>query len=89
MNIVFLNKWRVISENILSDDELNEFVIKYELRKFGTAEIILLFEYFYKIDINEYTISDIIFDGSIIRVNLKDEDIIRIRERKINTILSE
>ncbi len=89
MNIVFLNKWRVISENILSDEDLNVFVLKYELRKFGTAEIILLFEHFYKIDINEYTISDIIFDGSNIRVNLKDEDIIKIRERKINTILSE
>ena len=87
MKIIFLNRWRTLYENILTIEELREFVLLYKIEKFGASEYISLFKHFYKIDVNDYTIRDIIFEEGIIRINLKDEDLSLIRDKKINNIL--
>ena len=80
---------QTVSEDVLSEDDLYEFSINTGVSKLGTVELIKLFDYFYKIDINDYSFHNLVVSDNCITLYLSKEDYNRIiRDKKINNLLN-
>jgi len=94
MKVFLLYKgWNIplqtVSENILSEDDLYEFSVSTGASKLGTGELIKLFDYFYNIDINDYSLHSLVVSDNCITLYLSKEDYNRIiRDKKINNLLN-
>jgi hypothetical protein len=79
----------VISKDVLSEHDLCEFYINTGSSRLGTSELIKLFDYFYNMDINDYSFHDIFLIDNSITLYLSKEDFTKIqRENKINSLLN-
>lgn len=83
---------QTVSENTLSEDDLYEFSINTGSSNYITwyvSELIKLFDYFYKIDINDYSFQNLVLSNDCITLYLSKEDYNRIiRDKKINNLLN-
>jgi cytidylate kinase len=80
---------QTVSEDVLSEDDIYEFSVSTGVSKLGTGELIKLFDYFYKIDINDYSFHKLVVSDNCITLYLSKEDYNRIiRDKKINNLLN-
>lgn len=80
---------QTVSEDVLSEDDLYEFYVSTGVSKLGAGELIKLFDYFYKIDINNYSFHNLVISEGCITLYLSKEDYNRIiRDKKINNLLN-
>ena len=81
-----LNSNVEIINKVLSKDELFD-LYKKRGNLVGFEYVINLFEYFFNLDVNDYTIRDLIVNDDNIILKIKPEDLSKIREIKLNKIL--
>jgi cytidylate kinase len=86
MRIIMLNSNVEIINKVLSKDELFD-LYKKRGNLVGFEYVINLFEYFFNLDVNDYTIRDLIVNDDNIILKIKPEDLSKIREIKLNKIL--
>jgi len=93
MKIILLYKGNgsleTVSEDILTEEDIIEFSFIKVVTKFGAGEMIKLFDYFYNIDINDYSFHNLITSDNCISLYLSQSDYLKIkRDKKINNILN-
>ena len=86
-----------VLEEVISPDRLTEFLYVNRKSKvvLNTTTLINIFEYFYDIDINDYSFSSmsvksptVDYPISVVSLYLKERDFVKIqRENKINSLL--
>ena len=86
MRIIILNSSVEIINRVLSKDELFD-LYKKRGNLVGFEYIINLFEYFFHLDVNDYTIRDLIVGDDSVILKIKPEDLSEIRDLKLNKIL--
>jgi hypothetical protein len=86
MRIIILNSSVEIINRVLSKDELFD-LYKKRGNLVGFEYIINLFEYFFHLDVNDYTIRDLIVGDDSVILKIKPEDLSKIRDLKLNKIL--
>jgi len=86
MRIIILNSSVGIINKVLSKDELFD-LYKKRGNLVGLEYIINLFEYFFNLDVNDYTIRDLIVSDDSVILKIKPEDLSKIRDLKLNKIL--
>jgi hypothetical protein len=86
MRIIILNSSVEIINRVLSKDELFD-LYKKRGNLVGFEYIINLFEYFFNLDVNDYTIRDLIVSDDSVILKIKPEDLSEIRDLKLNKIL--
>jgi hypothetical protein len=86
MRIIILNSNVEIINRVLSKDELFD-LYKKRGNLVGFEYIINLFEYFFNLDVNDYTIRDLIVSDDSVILKIKPEDLSEIRDLKLNKIL--
>jgi hypothetical protein len=86
MRIIILNSSVEIINKVLSKDELFD-LYKKRGNLVGFEYIINLFEYFFNLDVNDYTIRDLIVSDDSVILKIKPEDLSEIRDLKLNKIL--
>jgi hypothetical protein len=87
MRLIILNNNYEVINKVLSISDLEEFIRNNSI-SIGFQYIISLFEYFLKLDISNYNISDINIGDDFIILKIKPEDLYKIRELKLKKILS-
>jgi hypothetical protein len=91
MRIIILNSSVEIINRVLSKDELFDLykkrgnLVGFEYSCF--EYIINLFEYFFHLDVNDYTIRDLIVSDDSVILKIKPEDLSKIRDLKLNKLL--
>ncbi len=67
----------VLKHQLLIDEE---FIRKNKIERVSSTELILIFDYFYGIDIGDYGLRDVIIDqkNSSLTIHLKDIDDLRV-----------
>jgi hypothetical protein len=86
MRVIILNNNIEIINRVFSNED------KFELfRKKGNVSgfeyIITLFDLFFDLDVNDYTIRDLIVSDDTVILKIKPEDLSKIRDIKLNKIL--
>lgn len=85
MRLIILNNNYEVMNKVLSISDLEEFIKNNSISSIsiGLQYIISLFEYFLKLDISNYNISDINIGDDFIILKIKPEDLSKIRELKL------
>jgi hypothetical protein len=75
----------VLKHQLLIDED---FIRKNKIKTVSAAELILIFEYFYGIDIGDYGLRDVLIDqeSSTLTIHLKDID--DFRELQLRKLIS-
>jgi hypothetical protein len=75
----------VLKHQLLIDED---FIRKNKIKTVSAAELILIFEYFYGIDIGDYGLRDVLIDqeNSTLTIHLKDID--DFRELQLRKLIS-
>jgi len=88
MELILLYKGKFITNKILLSGDKERFNSDNPNVMYSANIMMKLFEYFFDLDISEYTIRDVIRDGEEITVSLTEKDYIKIkRDQKINILL--
>ena len=75
----------VLKHQLLIDED---FIKKNKIERVSASELILIFEYFYGIDISDYGLRDVLIDqeNSTLTIHLKDID--DFRELQLRKLIS-
>lgn len=85
MKIKILNKKSVLLEKEITSLEFAKFGKEHNYAH-GFGFVIAIFDFLFKIDISDYNMSDVMVDDKLITLNIKPEDVSKIREIKINKL---
>ncbi len=75
----------VLKHQLLIDED---FIKKNKIERVSASELILIFEYFYGIDIGDYGLNDVLInqENSTLTIHLKDID--DFRQLQLNKLIS-
>jgi len=85
MKIRILNRKSVLLEKEITSLEFAKFG-KENSDVHGFGFVIAIFDFLFKINISDYNMSDIMVSDDLITLNIKPEDVSKIREIKINKL---